>query len=75
MDLRCLQVVEPPHNRHHHSTHFWSRPRRVASLHLRATLSRAIAQHLSLVSNPDTLTHYILKTDIESFAEYVGNTE
>lgn len=51
MDLHCLQAVEHPHNLHHLSTHSWSRPRRAASLHLRATLNRATAQHLSLVSN------------------------
>lgn len=50
MGLRYQQAGEPPHSLHHLSAHSWSRPQRAASLHLRATLNRATAQHLSLVT-------------------------
>lgn len=73
MDLRCRQVVEPPHSLRHLSTHSWSRPRRAASLHLRATLSRATAQHLSLVSNTDTLTRYALVSFRHHYEVLTGN--
>lgn len=74
MDLRCRQAVEPPHSLRHLSTHSWSRPRRAASLHLRATLSRATAQHLSLVSNTDTLTQYTLMLFLQHYEVLAGNT-
>lgn len=58
MDLHCQQVVEPPHSLPPLSTRSWSRPQQVASLHLRLTLSRATAQHLTLVSNTISSAHY-----------------
>lgn len=60
MDLRCRQAGEHPHSLHPLSMHSWSQPQRAALLHLRAILSRATPQHLSLVSNSITLTDYAL---------------
>lgn len=54
--LRCQRVAGPPHSLHHLSVHSWSRPQPAVSLHLRATLSRATAQHLSSVSYTDEPT-------------------
>lgn len=59
MDLHYQQAGEPLHSLRHLSAHSWSQPQRAASLHLRATLNRATAQHLSLVSDTNTLTHYL----------------
>lgn len=58
--LRCQQVAGPPHSLHHLSVLSWSRPQQAGSLHLRATLSRATAQHLSSVSYADKLHAQLL---------------
>lgn len=56
MDLLYQWAGGPPHSLLHLSVHSWSLPQRAALQHLRATLNRATAQHLSLVSNANTVT-------------------
>lgn len=65
-DHRCLRAEGPRRNLRRLSTHSWSRPRRAASLHLRATLSRATARRLSLVSNSNALVHLQFRTVLTS---------